>query len=78
MKGKPLVLEFFDFVQGNKPETNGLKFVLFKVADLDGKLIGYDFGFSEYGEKGFEVLVTKTQSAIPVQWAEIPNPKLLF
>lgn len=76
MKGKPLVLEFFDYTI--KPQTRGLKQVLFRVEDLDGKMVGYDFGFCEYGFAGFEKMITENLTARVVKWAEIPNPKLLF
>lgn len=75
MKGKPLVLEFFDYTV--KPSKEGIKHVLYRIDDKEGNLIGYDFGFDTYtGE--FGVIETGTSKAWVIKWAEIPNPKLLF
>ncbi len=75
MKGKPLVLEFFDYTV--KPEKHGMKHVLYRIDDNKGNLIGYDFGFDNYdGEFGTITEIGK--KAWVVKWAEIPNPKLLF
>jgi hypothetical protein len=78
MKGKPLVLEFFDYTV--KPQTNGMKHVLYRIDEISsGKLIGYDFGFDIYnGEFGVIENLPSDKRAWVVKWAEIPNPKLLF
>lgn len=75
MKGKPLVLEFFDYTV--KPSKHGMKHVLYRLDDKDGKLIGYDFGFDNYNGE-FGTFEEKERRAWVVKWAEIPNPKLLF
>jgi hypothetical protein len=75
MKGKPLVLEFHDYAE--TPGKHGMKFVLYRIEDLSGKLLGFDFGFDDYNGK-FGTIETDISKAWVVKWAEIPNPKLLF
>lgn len=75
MTGKPLVYEFFDYTK--KPHKEGIKHVLYRIDDKEGKLIGFDFGYDNYDGQ-FGTIETETQKAWVVKWAEIPNPKLLF
>lgn len=76
MKGKPLVLEFFDYTI--KPEKHGLKQVLYRIDEVGtGKLIGYDFGYDTYDGE-FGTIENFERKAWVVKWAEVPNPQLLF
>lgn len=79
MKGKPLVLEFFDYTVKPSCDSSFLKFVLFRIDGPKG-LIGFDYGFANYIDGKFETLEDNIQmtKAWVVKWAEVPNPKLLL
>ena len=75
MSRKILPLEFFDYSQ--LPKKEGLKFAMFRL-EKDGKLMGFEWGFTNFVGGIFEDISTEGVNAKVVKWAEQPNPQLLF
>lgn len=77
MKGKMLAFEFFSYMQ--KPQKEGLKFVLFRLDERKSeKLIGFDYGFANFENNTFEEMGDEQRRAWVVKWAEMPDPQLLM
>lgn len=76
MKPKTLSLLFFDYL--TLPKSPGMKYVLFRIEDLTGKFIGFDWGMGNFENGKFEELVEGERRAWVVKWAEMPNPQLIL
>lgn len=70
-----LVLEFFDASQ--LPQSQGLKFALFKI-EQNGKMIGFDWGYANFENETFEKLNQGEVTGTVVKWCELPRPEVLL
>lgn len=75
MKESKLVLTFFDIEQ--LPETEGLKFALFRI-ERKGNMIGFDWGYANYENGIFEKLDQGDVTGSVVKWCELPRPEVLL
>jgi hypothetical protein len=71
---KPKLLVFSMINALEKPTTEGLKFVLFRISD-GNKTLGHEYGFANWTGKEWEEV---DPSASVFMGAEVPDPKILF
>lgn len=76
MKPKTHPLAFYAYC--TPPKSPGMKYVLFRIEDLTGNFIGFDWGMCGFENGKFEELVEGDRRAWVVRWAEMPNPQLIL
>lgn len=76
---RPRVLQIHYYDLSNRPSSNGLKHVLFRIEDRDtGQFIGFDWGYANFEDGKWEQLIVENRLATVVKWSEIPDPQSIL
>lgn len=69
-----LVLTFHDF--SVTPKEPGLRFVVFRLDDLQGAFITYDYGFCNWTGTEWESLSDQVQARV-MKWCDLPQATMM-
>ena len=62
---------------GKLPKESRLYFVVFRVDDLAGKLLSYDWGFCFFNGNAWEELTNEAGTAKVEKWCPIPEAAIM-